>query len=281
MSVEVPPTPNGAAPAPNGAAAGQPPPPAPTVEPATVPAPTPNGAHAVSPPTPTPTPSPPAEPTSVPTPHRRLSISRRVAMLIGGVVALVVIPAAIVVYLRATTPSDRYTLSGTIEATQIHLAAQIGGQVQEVDVAEGTPVHKGQVLLRLYSTSAVVNDTLKSPIDGVVLERLVEPSELAAPGSTLLVVGNLDALTLKVYVPEDRYGLVSLGDTYPVSVDAFSGQVFSATVTHIANEAQFTPRNVQTVEGRKSTVFAVTLDLAPSAGQLKPGMPADVSLTAR
>ncbi len=52
-------------------------------------------------------------------------------------------------------------------------------------------------------------------------------------------------------------------------------------MTHIADQAEFTPRNVQTADGRKSTVFAITLELAPSGGKLKPGMPADVWLPAR
>jgi len=60
-------------------------------------------------------------------------------------------------------------------------------------------------------------------------------------------------------------------------VDAFPGQVFKGSVRRIADRAEFTPRNVQTVEGRKSTVFAVVLALDPSGGKLKPGMPADVT----
>ncbi len=47
-------------------------------------------------------------------------------------------------------------------------------------------------------------------------------------------------------------------------------------VTHIADEAEFTPRNVQTVEGRKTTVYAVEITMPNSDLVLKPGMPADV-----
>jgi HlyD family secretion protein len=48
-------------------------------------------------------------------------------------------------------------------------------------------------------------------------------------------------------------------------------------VTRIADRAEFTPRNVQTEEGRRTTVFAVTLSLDDLSGRLKPGMPADVN----
>ncbi len=81
-------------------------------------------------------------------------------------------------------------------------------------------------------------------------------------GSTLFVVADLHDMSLTVYVPEDRYGQISLGDVYPVTVDSFPGQVFWGSVIHIADEAEFTPRNVQTVQGRKNTVYAVKLQLS-------------------
>ena len=82
---------------------------------------------------------------------------------------------------------------------------------------------------------------------------------------------------LTVYVPEDRYGQIALGQTYPVTVDSFPGQAFDGKVTHIADQAEFTPRNVETVEGRKNTVFAIRLTLSNPDMALKPGMPADVN----
>jgi multidrug resistance efflux pump len=118
--------------------------------------------------------------------------------------------------------------------------------------------------------------TLTAPAAGTVLARSIEPGEFATPGAALLVLGQLDQLTITVFVPEDRYGAISLGQSASVTVDSFPGTTFTATVTHIADQAEFTPRNVQTVEGRKSTVFAIELSLANPAGRLKPGMPADV-----
>jgi multidrug efflux pump subunit AcrA (membrane-fusion protein) len=207
--------------------------------------------------------------------HAWRSVLRR---LIG----LVVIGALALLgwqYLQASTDDRAYVLSGTIEATEIHLASLIGGRVKQVRVAEGDHVQAGQTLINVYAATGNMNEEITAPIDGLVLERLIEPGEIAAPGGTLLVVADLNVLTLAIYVPEDRYGQFALGQTYPVTVDSFPGQTFSGTVSHIADHAEFTPRNVQTKEGRKSTVFAIKLALAPSNGKLKPGMPADVSLT--
>jgi multidrug resistance efflux pump len=115
-----------------------------------------------------------------------------------------------------------------------------------------------------------------APRAGVVLTRAVEPGEVVAPGSPLLTLADVDHLTLTVYIPEDRYGSVRLGQAVRVTVDSFPGETFQASVVRIADQAEYTPRNVQTESGRRTTVFAVKLALTNVEGKLKPGMPADV-----
>jgi multidrug resistance efflux pump len=121
---------------------------------------------------------------------------------------------------------------------------------------------------------------VKAPVDGVVITRNGELGSVVNVGGTVFVLGRLDELTITVYVPEDRMGEVSLGQSASVTVDSYPGQTFSAIVTYVADQAEFTPRNVQTVEGRKNTVFAVKLKL-DDTGSLKPGMPADVVFGAK
>ena len=113
-------------------------------------------------------------------------------------------------------------------------------------------------------------------MDGIILSRNVEPGEFVQPGAVALTMADLTNLTITVYVPEDRYGQISLGQTAEVRVDSFPGLTFTATVVHIADQAEFTPRNVQTVEGRSSTFYAIKLQVSDPDGKLKIGMPADV-----
>ncbi len=115
-----------------------------------------------------------------------------------------------------------------------------------------------------------------SAVSGVVLTRNLQPGETLAAGAQALTIGELSQLTITVYIPEDQYGQIKLGDTAQVAVDSYPGQVFNATVTRIANQAEYTPRSVQTEAGRKTTVFAIELAVANPDGKLKPGMPADV-----
>ena len=118
--------------------------------------------------------------------------------------------------------------------------------------------------------------TVNAPIDGVILNRNVEPGEFVQPGAVAMTMADLSNLTITVYIPEDRYGLISLGQTAEVKVDSFPDMTFTATVVHIADQAEFTPRNVQTVEGRSATLYAIKLNVQDPEGKLKIGMPADV-----
>lgn len=119
--------------------------------------------------------------------------------------------------------------------------------------------------------------SLAAPVSGVVLSRSVEPGEVAAPGAPLMILAKLDDLKITVYIPEDRYGRIKIGQQAQVFVDSFPGEIFTGMVVSIADQAEFTPRNVQTEEGRRTTVFAVELKVENPDGRLKPGMPADVS----
>ncbi len=117
---------------------------------------------------------------------------------------------------------------------------------------------------------------LSAPTNGVILTRNVEPGEMASPGSTLLVIGELAIVKLTVYVPENRYGEVKLGQNVTITVDSFPGETFTGSVKHIADKAEFTPRNVQTVDGRRTTVYAIEIEVPNPDFKLKSGMPADV-----
>jgi multidrug resistance efflux pump len=67
-----------------------------------------------------------------------------------------------------------------------------------------------------------------------------------------------------------------LGETVKVKVDSDPGREFSGVVEQIAREAEFTPRNVQTVGERIKQVFGIKVRLDNSEGKLRAGMAADV-----
>ncbi len=154
--------------------------------------------------------------------------------------------------------------------------AQIGLSQAEAKLEQArAAVAQAQAEVELLEAQ-IAKLTVYAPLDGVVLSRAVEVGEVLQAGATALVLGNLDALTVTVYIPEDQYGRIQLGMSAVVTADSFPGERFEAAVQRIRDQAEFTPRNVQTEEGRRTTVFAIQLRLSNPQGKLKPGMPVDV-----
>jgi len=91
--------------------------------------------------------------------------------------------------------------------------------------------------------------------------------------ATLLLTQHL---WVRVYVPESWLGLIQLGQQVNVRIDSFPNKDFHGTVEQINREAEFTPRNVQTVEDRIRQVFGVKVRLSNEEGQLRAGSSADV-----
>ena len=158
------------------------------------------------------------------------------------------------------------------------VAAAAAGLEQAKNAAQQAQDAVGQAQANLTLLEAqLAKLEVRSPMEGVILTRNIEPGEYVAPGAAALTMGNLQQLTITVYVPEDRYGQIHLGQAASVKVDSFAGVEFAAQVSNISDQAEFTPRNVQTVEGRSSTVYAIKLTVTDPQGKLKPGMPADVT----
>ena len=141
-----------------------------------------------------------------------------------------------------------------------------------------TAVAQAEANLALLDTQ-LSKLTITAPMDGVVLTRNVEVGEFVQPGAIAFVLGQLNDLTITVFVPEDRFGVLKIGQTATVTVDSFPDLTFTATIISISDKAEFTPRNVQTVEGRSSTVYAIKLSVDNADGKLKIGMPADVAFS--
>ena len=158
---------------------------------------------------------------------------------------------------------------------------EAGARQQEIALLEASVAQADAVLSNATAALRVLDAQLArldlvAPVGGIILDRMVHVGELAASGAPLLTIANLDEVTLTVYVPEADLGQVSLGQHVEVTVDAYE-DVFTGTVSHIASQAEFTPKNVQTQEERVHMVFAVKVRLENSDHRLKPGMPADAA----
>ncbi len=168
------------------------------------------------------------------------------------------------------------TEAGLATAQAALAQAQASAQAEAVAVAQARVAQAAAGLALVDATRARL--TVVSPITGTVTTQAIHGGEVAQPGASLLTVTDLRAAKLVIYVPTGQIGQVRLGQEARVVVDAYPGRMFRGRVTRIADQAEFTPKNVQTQEERVKTVFAVEIGLENEEGLLRPGMPADATL---
>lgn len=124
--------------------------------------------------------------------------------------------------------------------------------------------------------SVLTDLTIRAPGSGTITTRVANVGQVLGPGMALFDIVNLDALYLKAYVPEIDIGKLRLGLAAQVYTDAFPDTAFPATVRYVASRAEFTPKEVQTVDERVKLVYATKLYLDGNPDRrLSPGLPAD------
>lgn len=178
---------------------------------------------------------------------------------------------------------DKDRTAATV-ATEQHRAAQerlkllLGGYRSETINAARAQLDEAQAAVE---AAHVAREDLqvKSPVDGVVTGTHAEVGETLGAGRPALTVTDISRPWVRVYIPENQIGKVRLGAAAKIKVDTFPNREFDGRVSYVSSQAEFTPKNVQTQEERVKLVFAVNVTLDNRDGTLKPGMPADVTIT--
>jgi len=118
--------------------------------------------------------------------------------------------------------------------------------------------------------------SIAAPSDCILEVLSVKTGDVLAANREVATLLLVQHLWVRVYVPEPWLGHVQLGDTVKVRVDSDRAREFAGTVEQVAREAEFTPRNVQTVGERVKQVFGVKVRLDNREGIFRAGMSADV-----
>jgi HlyD family secretion protein len=183
-------------------------------------------------------------------------------------------------YLAATHESEgAYRIADAgVRVSQAELRDLIqGATAEELALAQGE-VALAEAKLHLAELRAQ-RLTVCSPVKGTATSRIVSLGETALPGATLLTIADLQEVYLVVYLPQTALSRVFVGQKVEVAVDSFPMRRFGGSVTHIASEGQYTPRNIASKEQRVTTVYEVTIQLPNPEGLLKPGMAADATFS--
>jgi HlyD family secretion protein len=171
-------------------------------------------------------------------------------------------------------------------ATQKQLDDLLGAEKLIEKQLQATIVQKSSVNAEINSIRIKIESAkealrkcyVHNPVDGVVLSQLMYSGEVATFGKPLYTIADLSTIDLKVFVSGAQLPEIAIGQSVEVIVDDGSEKVrkLRGKVAHIAENAEFTPKIIQTKEERVKLVYAVTVRVS-NDGSLKIGMPGEVN----
>jgi len=138
----------------------------------------------------------------------------------------------------------------------------------------GAQVVSAETALHLAETQLSYT-RIEAPVSGTVIRRDVEQGETVLPGSALMTLADLSTMEVKVYIPGPMLGRIRIGQGVDLVTDSYPDRSFRGSVATIADEAEFTPKNVQTRDERVRLVYQAKVRVSNPEGILKTGMPVD------
>ncbi|MCF8243815.1 MAG: HlyD family efflux transporter periplasmic adaptor subunit [Saprospiraceae bacterium] len=178
---------------------------------------------------------------------------------------------------KAATPKQLDDLNGQIALVKVQIES---ARRQTGSLNTGILGEKDPVLAQIK----VLNEQIRrcyihNPLNGVVLTKIAEASEVVGFGSPLYKIAALDPLELRAFVSGEQLPSLKIGQTVSVLIDQSGGGVRSlpGTVSWISSKSEFTPKTIQTKEERVNLVYAFKVKVGNGDGALKIGMPGEVS----
>jgi len=186
--------------------------------------------------------------------------------------------AAQLEFLRADAKRQQDLLKRKVVSPNDAERADSAAKAQEKSV-EAAQMRVSQARAQLADIDAQLKEMqVVAPAESILEVLNVKVGDILVPPfsqevATLLLPQHL---WVRVYVPEPWLGLIKIGDQVRMRVDSFPGKDFPGVVEQVNRQAEFTPRNVQTVEDRIRQVFGVKIRLPNDDDRLRAGMAADV-----
>jgi HlyD family secretion protein len=159
-------------------------------------------------------------------------------------------------------------------ATEAAAGLRAGARREEIAAAQARIEAVDAQLASMRKSLA--DAKLTAPVGGIVTSRLVDPGEMVAPRTPVVVITDLDRAWANVYVDEPVVPRLALGQ--PITLVTDAGQRLEGKITFISPKAEFTPRNVQTAEERTKLVYRIKVTTDNRQGILKSGMPVEAEL---
>lgn len=148
-----------------------------------------------------------------------------------------------------------------------------------IEGARSEAIEKARAVVSISEQSLIQSKqkleytTLYSPISGKVITRSSEPGEFIQPGSVIMTVANLTDMWVRGYVSENYLGKVKLGQKVILKSDSYPDKEYIGKISYISDQAEFTPKTVQTYEERINFMYRIKVTVDNSSHELKEGMP--------
>lgn len=175
------------------------------------------------------------------------------------------------------TQSRSTTFNPTIRSSQLSAYQQQKQQAQARLAAAQARV-QAAIAQQQQLQDRLNSFQVKSPIDGIVQDRPLEPGAVVTSGKTLITLIDPNGIYLRAYVPEGDIGDIYVGKPAQVFLDSRPDQPLPATVSAIDPKASFTPENIYFQKDRVRQVFGIKLAIDQPQTYAKPGMPADAEI---
>ncbi|WP_171239257.1 HlyD family secretion protein [Ruegeria sp. HKCCA5491] len=160
---------------------------------------------------------------------------------------------------RATALLAGQNISKTIfedrDTTHKVATAVLGAAKARVATAESRIAAAEAEVRRIEAQ--IEDSALVAPLPGRVLYRLAEPGEVVGAGEPILTILGLENVYMEVFLPAREAGLLPIGAEARIVLDALPEYAIPAYVSFVSPEAQFTPKQVETLDEREQLVFRV------------------------
>ena len=172
---------------------------------------------------------------------------------------------------------EQYDGSAVKEATARETLKELVRGTRPEDIAAARAELRRQEERLAYLRRQLEETRIVAPSDGVIQSIDLRPGDLVLAGRPVAKLLEPSQLWVRVYVPEPKLGHVRRGQNAWLTVDTWPDRKYPGHVVEISDKAEYTPRNVQTMEQRSDQVFGVKVAIEPTP-DLKPGMAALVTL---
>jgi multidrug resistance efflux pump len=164
-----------------------------------------------------------------------------------------------------------YDRAQVAEATARQTLAELerGTRREDIDAAQAQLEQAEEALA--YAERQRDELAIDAPARARIESLDLRPGDLLAPNQPAATLLEEDQLWVRVYVPEPKLGRVRVGQEAAVRIDSFPNRDFPGRVSEIRHQAEYTPRNVQTLDQRNDQFFGVKVTIDP-APELRPGM---------